>query len=217
MKRIILTAVAVIAACTVASAQKFGVTAGFTSSDAKSIENLDFKSVAQYNVGVTFNMPLPFGLAIQPSLVYQSKSMNAAASVGGKDVASSKTTVGYLELPVQVQWGMDLLLLRPYIFAEPFVGVGLNTGTDVKLTSADGNYEKNPDIGFDILNRMEYGIALGAGLDVWKLQVSLKYFWNLGNLVNDNGKVDGNEVLGDVKDALKTNYQGVTVNVAFFF
>lgn len=212
MKRIILTAVAVIAACTVASAQKFGVTAGFTSSDAKSIENLDFKSVAQYNVGVTFNMPLPFGLAIQPALLYQSKALNATAGQ-----LSSKTTVGYLELPVQVQWGMDLLLLRPYVFAEPFVGVGINTGTDVKLTSAVGNYEKNPDLGFDILKRMEYGIALGAGVDVWKLQVSLKYFWNLGNLVNDNGKVDGNEVIGDVKDALKTNYQGVTVNVAFFF
>lgn len=215
MKRIILTAVAVIAACTVASAQKFGVTAGFTSSDAKSIENLDFKSVAQYNVGVTFNMPLPFGLAIQPSLLYQSKSMNAAASVGGKDVASSKTTVGYLELPVQVQWGMDLLLLRPYVFAEPFVGVGLNTKTSTFL--AGNEVASDSKNGFDILKRMEYGIALGAGVDVWKLQVSLKYFWNLGNLVNDNGKVDGNQVLGDVKDALKTNYQGVTVNVAFFF
>lgn len=211
IKKMFMAAVVAVAFSVAASAQsgaRFGVTAGFTSSDAKSVENFDFKSVAQYNVGVTCNLPLPFGLAIQPALLYQSKSMNASAGA-----ASSKTTVGYLEVPVQVQWGLDLLLARPYVFAEPFVGVGLNTKTTGSLGGWSASTDDNA--GFDVLKRMEYGVALGAGVDIWKLQVSLKYFWNLGNLFDENGKVG--DVTGDVMKALKTNYQGVTINAVYFF
>lgn len=188
---------------------RFGVTAGFTSSDARSIKDFDFKSVAQYNVGVTCNLPLLLGFSIQPSLLYQSKSLNADMGV-----ASAKTTVGYLELPVQVQWGLDLLLARPYVFAEPFVGVGLNTTTKASSTIAGSGTIK--EAGFDVINRMEYGVALGAGLDIWKLQVSLKYFWNLGRLVDKNGVVGG-DIIDNVSNIWNTNYQGVTINAVYFF
>ena len=34
------------------------------------------------------------------------------------------------------------------------------------------------------LNRLEYGIGLGAGLDIWKFQVTGRYCWDLGKVMD---------------------------------
>ncbi|MGN0195350.1 MAG: porin family protein [Candidatus Cryptobacteroides sp.] len=220
MKKIILSAVLAIATAVVASAQigstRFGVTAGFTSSSASSIKDLDMKSVSQYNVGVTLEIPLIAGLTIQPGLVYQVKgaSLDVVASDITGAVSTVDTKVGYLEVPVQVQYGLDLLLLRPYVFAEPFVGINVNPKTDFKLASITNSFKGDDTY----TSRLEYGLGVGAGVEVWKLQLSVRYFWNFGNLFDENGKL--NDVAGEVAESVfkeNTNFKGLTINLAYFF
>ena len=125
MKKFVF-AVAVVAAmvfCTDASAQRYnsarvGLMGGFTSSST-SIKNMDSKSVSLYHVGLTAEIPLLGGFAIQPALLYQVKGMSADkfnSSSISESLGSFETKVGYLEVPVQVQWGLDLLAFRPYVF-----------------------------------------------------------------------------------------------------
>ena len=61
---------------------------------------------------------------------------------------------------------------------------------------------------------MEYGLSLGAGLEIWKLQVSAKYFWNFGSVYNSDVAKTG-ETIGGVLDG--NNFNGVAVSVALFF
>lgn len=216
MKKFVF-AVAVVAAmvfCTDASAQRYnsarvGLMGGFTSSST-SIKNMDSKSVSLYHVGLTAEIPLFGGFAIQPGLLYQVKGMSADkfnSSTISESFGSFETKVGYLEVPVQVQWGLDLLAFRPYVLAEPFVGfrVGQNTKGEIAGKLKDD------------LKKVEYGLGLGAGVDVWRLQLSVKYFWNFGKIYDKDGNVGP---IGDtVKDAVSNgnNFNGVMVSAAFFF
>ena len=84
----------------------FGIIGGLTSSKSH-VKDVDASSLSLYHVGITAQLPLFSGLAIQPSLLYQVKG----TSVDNIDDAQWKdfqTKVGYLELPVQIQWGPDL-------------------------------------------------------------------------------------------------------------
>ena len=218
MKKFVFAA-AVVAAmvfCTDASAQRYnsarvGLMGGFTSSSA-SIKNMDSKSVSLYHVGLTAEIPLFGGFAIQPGLLYQVKGMSADkfnSSSISESLGSFETKVGYLE--VQVQWGLDLLAFRPYVLAEPFVGFRLGQSTKGEVA----------DKLKDNLKKVEYGLGVGAGVDVWRLQLSVKYFWNFGKIYDKDGNVGpiGDTVKDAVKDAVNNgnNFNGVMVSAAFFF
>lgn len=219
MKKFLLAAAAALCAfCMDASAQQYlstrwGITGGFTSSST-SVKNMESKSVSLYHIGLAAEFPLGGGLAIQPALLYQVKGLSAD-KLGDYSLAetldSFETKVGYLEIPVQVQWGPDLLAFRPYVFAEPFVGYRLGQSTEGTVA------EKIKDS----LKKFEYGLSVGAGLEVWKLQLSVKYFWNFGDIYDKDGNADsiGDTVKGTIKDAVNNgnNFNGVMASVAFFF
>lgn len=79
-----------------------------------------------------------------------------------------------VEVPVSVQWGPDLLIFRPFVEVAPYVG-----------------YK------FSGLKGAEYGIGLGGGLEIWRLQATCRYNWNL--------------------ESDLYNYRGVTLSLAFLF
>ena len=106
----------------------FGIIGGLTSSKSH-VKDVDASSLSLYHVGITAQLPLFSGLAIQPSLLYQVKG-TSVDNIDDAQWNDFQTKVGYLELPVQIQWGPDLGFLRPYAFAEPFVGYRLGSSND---------------------------------------------------------------------------------------
>ena len=163
MKKLIAIALLACAAIAASAQTRFGVEGGFTSSQVK-IKDIDKTSVAGYHAGVAVNVPLISGLALQPQLQY---------NVKGTEVSSASATMGFVEFNPQLQWGLDLVLLRPYIFAEPFVGYATNGKVKIGGTSSKITMK-------DLDKRFEYGFGVGAGIDLFsRVQVSLKYYWNI--------------------------------------
>lgn len=207
---IVAALAAALAFCTNASAQRytsshFGLMGGFTSSATK-IKDVDSKSVSLYHIGLTAQLPVGGGFAIQPSVLYQVKGASAGdmGDLSIKDAGKSfETKVGYLEVPVQIQWGPDLMFFRPYAFAEPFVGYRISSSN-----------KENAKVLKDELKKVEYGLGLGVGIDVWKLQLSAKYFWNFGKIYET-----GDTASETIKDAVNNgnNFNGIMASVAFFF
>ncbi|MFA7211722.1 MAG: hypothetical protein WC110_09790, partial [Bacteroidales bacterium] len=66
---------------------------------------------------------------------------------------------------------------------------------------------------WDDLNRFDYGLSLGAGLEIWKLQISGKYSWSFGKLA-DNGSIHIDSDNWKLDDA---NMRGFELSVAFLF
>ena len=108
------------------------------------------------------------GFSLQPEIIYKVKGVTLEDA--------TKVSMNYIEVPVNVQWGPDLLIARPFIFASPFIGYNLGTRFSKESTIAD-TITKN-------FHRFEYGLGIGLGINVWKLQITGKYNWNFGRITN---------------------------------
>ena len=169
-------------------ADNFGVVAGANFSTAH-IKEIGTESQTQWHFGFAYKFDLPLGFQFQPTLLYNVKGTEL-------DLADVDLSVGYLELMTSVQWGLDLILFRPFLDVSPFIGYGINSMGDLKALWKEGG------------NRLEYGLGLGGGLQVWKFQLAARYNWNFGGIMKDSGS---GKSLNDAK------FRGVTLSLAYFF
>ena len=206
MKRILMIVLAVflLAGISASAQAKWGVTAGLNFNTSKFTE-VDVKARTGWNAGATLLVDLPLGFSLQPSLVYHEKSANLTEKVS--------QTMGYIELPVSVQWGPDLLIFRPFLDVTPYVGYALSNKFSASVAGIDLS-----DEGWKGKERFEYGLGLGAGLNVWKLQFIARYNWNFGSLYNVSGWEDIKQHLNKKElSSSSENFGGVTLSLAFLF
>lgn len=176
-------------------ARGFGIIGG---ASFTGIRDVSSDLATGYHAGLTYKFDLSLGFAIQPSLLYHAKSTLVENAYENGEALDLKA--GYLELPVSFQWGPDLILFRPFLDATPFVGYGL----DNRISG----WKENT---WDGMQRLEYGLGLGIGLDVWKLQIIGRYNWNFGQLFTAAGGFTESVNLSD------KNFGGMTLSVAFLF
>lgn len=203
MKRFLIAVASLLLICSMqASAQGFGVTAGMNFNSTK-IEDVKTDVKAGWNIGVTYGLDLPLGFSLQPSLVFIQK----AADYSPVDAVTALQKVSSINIPVSVQWGPDLIVARPFIDVTPYLGYSMSN----KLKGNLAGIVKGET---SLANAFEYGVGLGAGLNVWKLQAIVRYNWNFGTL----GKLSDFKDLqiGDFKTENET-FGGISVSVAFFF
>lgn len=204
MKRILTVVLAALMLTGIsASAQaKWGVTVGLNFNTSKFSE-VDVKARTGWSVGGTCLVDLPLGFSVQPSLLYHQKGANITNELS--------QSMGFLELPVSVQWGPDLLIFRPFLDVTPYVGYALSN----KFSASVAGIVLS-DEGWKGKERFEYGLGLGAGVNVWKLQFIARYNWNFGSLYNVEGWDDIKPHLKDL-NSKSENFGGVTLSLAFLF
>lgn len=204
MKRILTVVLAALMLTGIsASAQaKWGVTAGLNFNTSKFSE-VDVKARTGWSVGGACLVDLPLGFSVQPSLLYHQKGANITNELS--------QSMGFLELPVSVQWGPDLLIFRPFLDVTPYVGYALSN----KFSASVAGIVLS-DEGWKGKERFEYGLGLGAGVNVWKLQFIARYNWNFGSLYNVEGWDDIKPHLKDL-NSKSENFGGVTLSLAFLF
>jgi hypothetical protein len=143
---------------------------------------------------------MDFGpLTVQPALAYSMKGTTISDKENFVDAIEYKT--GYVEASVGLQLGLDLMVARPFVVAEPFIGYQVY---------GNETWENRKDV----LNKLEYGFGVGVGADfLQNFQVKIQWFKNLGALATaDATALDG------VQETIKNgNYQGIKISVGFFF
>lgn len=188
---------------------KYGIKGGinFTSFSNFELGNISeaVNSFTGYNAGVAVNFQLPYGFAIQPELLYVSKGARFTGD------AKFRLLTDFVEIPVNVQIGLDLIMLRPFLAITPYIGYAVRKDFSMG------------DSGIDIsewnqIKRFQYGIGIGGGVDFWKFQLSVRYNWNFGKLtkINTDGVTDivTEKIIETIN---KGNYRGLEVSIAFFF
>ena len=208
MKKILVIVASLLVA--VSAHAQLGVVAGITSSKSNLEEAYaDINNVNQYHVGLTYKLDLGL-IAVQPSIIYNVKGV----SMEGLKINDIPTGLGqmdyktgYLEIPVQVQAGINLGLARVYGFVEPFVGYALSN-------EVNSNLWKEPEQTWqNVKSRLEYGIGLGAGVELIKhVQVAVKYYWNMGDMYGAEINFAG------IKNTIaEQKASGISASVALLF
>lgn len=173
-------------------------------------ENMN--SFTGFNAGVAFSIKLPVkGMTIQPELNYVLKgSLIRGTNIADQSQDKVRNKMGYIELPVNLQYGLDLIFLRPFIMVSPYIGYSVYQVWESDSGSVDFNWNN--------INRFEYGIGVGGGIDLWRFQLQIRYNWNLGPFISSvpEGIIDTTS--GYIIDSIGNgNFRGLDVSVTFFF
>lgn len=203
MKKILLLVTAFLL-LSIQGYSQFGIKGGLNFNSVKDIKlkglyEENIKNSTGFNAGILYKINVPLlGLAIQPELVYSQTNASMQTVLDGSGVGNlnGEFKIGSLMLPVSVQMGLDLMLLRPFIQVVPYVGCTVMS--DNKVVNLNMDTEK-----------FRYGIGVGAGIDIWKLQVSGRYNWDLGKVAEFEWK--GVETFKGGKE------KGFELSLAFLF
>jgi len=207
MKKLLLTIVALGAVFTGARAQgvegHWGILGGVNTDKFSTVDELksivDNKAVAGWHLGLTAKIDLPLFFSIQPSILYENKNSTVYATVLGTAV-STQMKNSYINVPIAVQWGPDLGLIRIFAEATPFADFLLGGKFD---TSKDISAEVK-----DYLNTVQFGVGVGGGIEVWKFQLRVRYNWAFGTW---------KDVTANPFKEWNGQQQGLTASLAFFF
>ena len=236
MKKVIAAVAALFLVAVSANAQ-LGVIAGLTSnsSDLKSAYSdiVESQSVTQYHAGLVLRLNLPLSFYVQPGLVYEMKGAKLQDQIlgisGDNFEVDIDTKTGFLEIPVQAGWKLDLPGIAPFAFVEPYVGYAITTETKTQAKNAalqaaldavvgdNLNTTNDDENKWDGRNRVQYGVGVGAGILLLdKLAVSLKWYWDLGNLYNEDGQASVS-AQAMYEQAKNNNANGIAVSATLFF
>ena len=159
-----------------ANAQGFIIKAGYNYANVSMDKSVTVSDIIRgrsgFQAGVGYQTSVGSGFSFQPEVLFK---------VTRYDIADENNVAGILrvptiEVPLNVQWGPDLWVARPFIFAGPYFGFNLKPTVEPK----DKN---NPVfINTSSLNAVEFGLGVGLGLNVFKFQIAAKYNWNFGSI-----------------------------------
>jgi len=167
MKKIILLIMVLGCATIRIDAQvHFGIKGGvnfdnFNYKDAKN--ELTLNNMTGWEAGVVLQFKIPIiGLGVQPELLYTVHK--AKLSDVGVGVSDLPVSIRYFEVPLNVQWGVNLGFLRPYVMAGPYFCYAVHFD-DYKMKHR--------------MDRFDWGVGAGAGIEIRKIQFGARYMWGL--------------------------------------
>ena len=194
--KIIVTACMLFMIPFIADAQSFGIKGGVNFS---SIRSSDVKDNLGYQAGLTYQIDLPLWFSIQPEIMFHLKGCRVT------ELNDRAMGLGYLEIPVNVQWGPRFKDGDIRVFAQgtPFIGYAISKD----IADSEGN-----QYGWNNVNRFEYGVGAGIGIQLWHLQITGQYIWSLGNLINlDRAEQEFRDIFS------RSNFGGYTLSLAILF
>ena len=193
--RIIATVILLTVIPLTASAEGFGIKGGVNIS---SLRNVNAKDFIGYQAGLLYQADLPLWFSVQPELLFHVKG----ARINETD---NSFGLGYLEVPVHIQWGPRFKDGDIRVFAQgsPYIGYAISKD----MQDSEGN-----QYSWKNLNRLEYGVAAGIGIQLWHFQITGQYNWSLGNLANmDLAEQAFKDILNE------SNFSGYTISLAIVF
>lgn len=162
--------------------------------------------------GFAYKFGFEHGFAIQPQLVFNEKSIRLYKLTSS--IKSEKMSVenGYIEIPVQIQWGPELEKGRPYVFVEPFIGFGINGYAGIVRDKRYNDWK-----GCN-MSRFESGVGFGLGFEIWHCQLSAGYSLNFGGLARDASKTSDSDALVKTMSTVlgKRNFGEFYITLGFF-
>lgn len=191
MKKLIYSIIALAISSTFALAQvRVGVTGGIQLANQPvkfSGITLTSDRIIGYHAGLLLDAPLAGNLSLRPQLLYSVKGgkYDLGGFVGGGTSADLKTSVNYLEIPIQLMYGLEAGPGQVKIGAGPYVGYAISGKSSGTVNGQSESEDIEFGSGEDQTKRLDYGLRLSAGYELTSgLGVTAFYAPGLANLAN---------------------------------
>ena len=193
-------------------AQTFGVKAGLNLSnmlveDDDDTYSDDFKVNPGFHVGATAEFPITELFSFETGLLLSTKGVKASEEetfMGETVKYESKLNLIYLDIPLTAKASFDLGGARIYGVFGPYIGMGLSGKSKFEITAMGETETEEEDIKLgsdedeDDVKRLDFGLTMGAGVEISSIQIGLSYGLGLANIspYTDGGSKISNRVLG---------------------
>lgn len=148
-------------------AAQWGIKMGTFASHFSEADGCRVKKNTGFVGGVVYQKKFLGGLSIQPEALYVKKR---ATITDEATFERNKVRLHCLQVPINLQYGFNLLLLRPYFQLTPYVNYIFGKSASLHLP-------------WDEIDRTSFGIGVGGGVEIWMLQLSLRYNWDFSHSV----------------------------------
>lgn len=174
-----------------ASARGFLIKGGveFPHYNITDLDEIRFASITGWHAGVGYQTGTLAGFSLQPELLYQRSGFTAKYFDGSTDQVRTDN----IQAIANIQWGVELIIFRPFLFIAPFASYNLSQRSD-----------------FLDLKKWDYGLGAGIGFDIGGVQVTGKYNWAF------SGVVDWDSYAASAKD-IRANTGALVVSIAYIF
>jgi len=175
---------------------KFGIKAGLNLPTMKTeIEGMDIDSKANLNFQIGGYVDFDFEkFSIQPGLVLNGKG--SKVSVLGLE---SKSSLMYLEVPVNFYYKVPLNFGNIYLGGGPYAGYGISGKSKTKGELLGETLDEEEDIKFgddEDFKALDFGLNFGGGVRLTNgLALGANYGLGLSNMSNDDDAKAKNRVL----------------------
>jgi len=190
MKKMILMLAIALSAFAANAQNTFGIKGGLN------IANLTYESSGMtystdnktsFHIGLIMDHPFSSTLSLQPGAFLSSKGGKINWKSGGLNL-SSEISYLYLEIPVNLMVKVPLGSANLLVYGGPYLGLGLS-GTDGGEAVVWGSGDND-------VNRFDFGLNLGAGIQINQFLISVQYGIGMANLANSAGDKINNKVVG---------------------
>lgn len=175
MKSLLLSLIAIMCITTLSAQTVIKPSAGLNFTDfSGQIDGGNFQSKVGYQIGGS----VAFGKKwyIEPGLFYVGKSTEFSSSASIPTV--DEININGIRIPVAI--GISLIGN-----GKSTVGVRGFGGLSGFFVTKVGD-----DLNADDINKTNFGVFAGAGLDFWKLFLDVSYEWSLTNVQKDVSQID---------------------------
>lgn len=194
-----------------AHAQTYGIRAGLNlatilAKDDEENYSENFKMKPGFHFGPTAEFPISDMFSFETGLLLSMKGFKSSETqtIFGETVKyEAKMTLFYLDVPLTAKATYDLGKAKVYGTFGPYLGIGLVGKTKTKFTSMGETESDTYDMKWgsdeeeDDLKRLDFGLTVGAGVEIKSILIGLSYGLGLANISSytDEGQKLSNRVL----------------------
>lgn len=169
----------------------------------------DNAMLTTFNVGLMGRFGLSETVDLESGLLLTGRGSKAETTFnGGNDYIKAKFNPLYVELPVNVVVNIPLgEQVKLFVNAGPYAAVGIGGKTkteskfglissssesDIKFSNDNPFTSEQEDAGYNKLKRFDYGLNLGAGIDLKSIIIKANYGYGLTkiNSTDSNNNAD---------------------------
>lgn len=192
--------------------QIFGVKAGLNLSnmlweDDENTYSDNFKMNPGFHIGTTAEFPISEIFSFETGLSLSTKGFKDEAKeevMGETYEVKQEMNLFYLDIPLTAKASVDLEGPKIYGVFGPYLGMGLSGKIKTQLSGMGETVSHEEDVNWasdeenEALKRLDYGLMVGAGVEIDAIQIGLSYNFGLANIsaeTEDGFKIN-NRVLG---------------------